>query len=137
MITYSIRGHLSIQKTSDNGLTRPREPTYQNLQSLLVTCLKSVPFHYLNVVELIKQQNAFNMMRIANKRHRPYQLGMKTRVITYSDGGYSSCQWQNEVTTNVGTWLRNIKGFFAIQSSSQVDLLSKENSLSSSLFSIE
>ena len=106
-----------LEKTQLNHFLASSNPTH--------ACLDSVPFHYLNFIVLIQHQHVSHMMRLGNNRHRPHQLGMESRVKPYSYGGCFTCQGLNQDTSHVGIWLRNIKGFFLLQSH-----LNQSNSLS-------
>ena len=79
--------------------------------SLFVPCIDSVSFHYLNVLELLQHQNVSHMMRKGNNLHRLYQLGKESELyptlmeyVLLVKGSY------------VGTWLRNMQGFFVFYS---------------------
>ena len=72
----------------------------------IVQCLDSISYNHLNSIELLKYKQVSHMMRTCNKRHRQWYRKMKPGVVTYSDGGCSTCQWQNLDTSHVGRWLK-------------------------------
>ena len=97
-------------------LVRPREiilasssPTCASCRQhaiLLPTCCRTYP-----ILEC-----SYHMMRMGNYQHRLYYLGMESSVrMTPHRIKCSTGQRQNQNTSYVDTWLRDINGFLVVQ----------------------